>query len=158
MNIVSDYIRELKRLGLYEKTTIVITSDHGYFASSEPLSLLKTAPTPILLVKPAQTAEQAAQPLKEADQPVSNADVFPTALASEGLSPTYQGVGTNALALNDYNRVRYFDALSKDSQGVEHGVVEYKIVGDAADISNWEPTGWVFHYPEGVWRQDGLTY
>lgn len=158
MNIVSDYIRELKRLGLYEKTTIVITSDHGYFASSEPLSLLKTAATPILLVKPAQTAEQAAQPLKESDQPVSNADVFPTALASEGLSPTYQGVGTNALALNDYNRVRYFDALSKDTQGVEHGVVEYKIVGDAADISNWEPTGWVFHYPEGVWRQDGLTY
>ena len=52
--------------------------------------------------------------------------------------------------VDDPNRVRYFYQLSKDENG-EHGVVEYRIVGNANDLSNWTRTGWVRRYPEMDW-------
>mgnify|MGYP000859135023 CR=1 FL=1 len=153
MNIVSDYIRQLKEMGLYDGATIIITSDHGYFASSAPLSLLEGAVTPILLVKPPQTHEEASKPCAVSQQPATNVDVFPTALAAEGIADAGPGSGVNVLDLDDPGRIRRFCQLSKDDEGQEHGVVEYEIDGDANDFSSWRPTGWVMHYPEGNWEK-----
>ena len=153
MNLVSEYIRQLKALGLYDNATIIITSDHGYFASSAPLSLTDTAVDPILLVKPPQSSNEANQPIAISDAPVSLLDVMPTAFACAGIPDSGAGDGVNAFTVNDPNRVRTYRHLSKDDEGQEHGVVEYEIVGDSSDLGNWHPTGWVLHYPEGTWEQ-----
>ena len=152
MNTVSEYLRQLKALGLYDDATIIITADHGFFASSDPFALTDFAANPIMLVKPPETHEQASQSYAVSQQPVSNADVLPTALS--GLDCDKSEYGVNMLTENDSNRVRYFSLLSKDSEGVEHGLVEYEITGDANNINNWHPTGWI-QQADGTWVQRG---
>lgn len=153
MNTVSEYLRQLKALGLYDDATIIITADHGYFASSDPFALTDFAANPIMLVKPPETHELASQPYTVSQQPVSNADVLPTALA--GLDCDKSEYGVDMLTEDDPGRVRYFSLLSKDSEGVEHGLVEYEIAGDANDIKNWHPTGWIQDFSTGSWVQRG---
>ena len=153
MNTVSAYLRQLKELGLYDDAMVIVTADHGFFASSDPLALTDFAANPIMLVKPSETHEQASRPYVTSQQPVSNADVLPTALAGLGCDKSEYGV--NMLAQNDFGRVRYFSLLSKDDEGVEHGLVEYEIAGDANDIDNWHPTGWINDFSRGAWVQRG---
>ena len=151
MNTVSEYLRQLKALGLYDDATIIITADHGFFASSDAFALTDFAANPIMLVKPPETHEQASQPYAVSQEPVSNADVLPTALA--GLDCDKSEYGVDMLTEDDPGRVRYFSLLSKDSEGVEHGLVEYEITGDANDIKNWHPTGWIQDFSTGSWVQ-----
>ena len=57
MRIVSEYLRQLKELGVYDQSTIIITADHGrWFLTPEPLT---TTSTPIMLVKPATSGAAA---------------------------------------------------------------------------------------------------
>ena len=153
MNLVSEYLRQLKALGLYDDATIIITSDHGWFISSDPFSLTDTAVDPIMLVKPPLSAEEAAQPIVESDAPVSLLDIMPTALACAGVPDSGAGDGVNAFSVTDPDRVRTYRHLSKDAEGQEHGIVEYEIIGDSSELGNWIPTGWIMHYPEGYWEQ-----
>lgn len=156
MNIVSEYIRQLKKLGIYDQTTIMIISDHGYMSGTGNLDLTTFAANPIFLVKPAQSAQADAEPCKISQAPISLLDVMPTALTASGVSMTRQGDGMNAFDVTDANRQRFFAMLSRNSSGFEYGVVEYSIVGDANDFTNWKPTGWVMHYPrnEASWWED----
>ena len=60
MRIVSEYLRQLKELGVYDRSTIIITADHGrWFLTAEPLTATST---PIMLVKPATTGSAATGP------------------------------------------------------------------------------------------------
>ena len=159
MNIVRDYIRQLKELGLYDDATIVITADHGRYSyyntgdETQPFLSLTETSVPIMLVKPSQSASEAQEPLRTSTVPVSNDDVMPT-VASEIEGVEVTDGDTNMFATADENRVRYFYQLSKDENG-EHGIVEYEIVGDANDFANWEMTGWIKYYPEGYWDYVG---
>ena len=57
MRIVSEYLRQLKELGVYDRSTIIITADHGrWFLTPEPLT---TTSTPIMLVKQATSGAAA---------------------------------------------------------------------------------------------------
>ncbi len=155
MNIVSEYIRQLKALNLYDNATIIITADHGYFASTEPFALLDEAVTPIMMVKPAENADVASAPLQTSNQPVCNIDALPTAVADMGDvdAPTN---GTNILTQDNANRTRYFCSLSKDANQVEHGYVQYEVQGDANDIDNWTPTGWILNFDDDfTWEYRG---
>ena len=159
MNIVRDYIRQLKELGLYDSATIVITADHGRYSfyntgdASQPYLSLPETSVPIMLVKPSESSTDAAAALQISTVPVSNDDVMPTVVSCIGGLPVTTG-DVNLLATTDENRVRYFYQLSKDEAG-EHGVVEYEIIGDANDFSNWRRTGWVKRYPEQTWTYVG---
>lgn len=156
MNIVRDYIRQLKQLGLYDDATIIITADHGrhsYYNTGDPsrpfLSLDETS-VPIMLVKPAEDASEAGSALTISEAPVSTDDVMPTIAGSiEGAVISNGDV--DMLGVIDMNRVRYFYQLSKDENG-EHGIVEYEITDSANELKNWKQTGWVQHYPELTWE------
>lgn len=156
MNIVSEYIRQLKELGVYDQTTIMIISDHGYMSGTGNLDLTTFAANPIFLVKPAQSAQADAEPCKISQAPLSLLDVMPTALTASDVPMTRQGDGMNAFDVTDPNRPRIFEMLSRNSSGFEYGVVEYSIIGDANDFTTWKPTGWVMHYPrnEASWWED----
>ena len=150
MYIVAEYLRQLKELGVYDQSTIVITADHGkWFLTPEPLT---TTSTPIMLVKPAKQSaqtdgaaagavtESAAGGVQKSTMPVSHHDYLPTVAQAMGLDSSKYGSGQTFFEANDPDRVRTY--LTTDSIGLRGiGWREYAIVGDSLRISNWYETG-----------------
>lgn len=150
MYIVAEYLRQLKELGVYDQSTIVITADHGkWFLTPEPLT---TTSTPIMLVKPAKQSAQtdgaaagavtgaAAGGVQKSTMPVSHHDYLPTVAQAMGLDSSKYGSGQTFFEVNDPDRVRTY--LTTDSIGLRGiGWREYAIVGDSLRISNWYETG-----------------
>ncbi len=169
MRIVSSYIENLKELGVYDDTTIVITSDHGTWWSQ--MSDLETPKSPILLVKPARNAagfaandaassdsgaansfsagealgiadgSSPASALKVSDAPVSAGQILSTIIAATGAdNHAYGETLFDAADSPDRSTPRYFYMTA--SNGVHDvSIDEYEITGDIADISNWRKTG-----------------
>ena len=146
MYIVAEYLRQLKELGVYDRSTIVITADHGkWFLTPEPLT---TTSTPIMLVKPAKQSGQASGAAENAQgaavqksgMPVSHHDYLPTVAQAMGLDSSKYGSGQTFFEVNDPDRVRTY--LTTDSIGLRGiGWREYAIVGDSLRMSNWYETG-----------------
>ncbi|NPD31743.1 sulfatase-like hydrolase/transferase [Eggerthellaceae bacterium zg-997] len=153
MKIVSEYIRQLKEMGLYDNATIIITADHGYRSESNFAVLNgQMEMSPIMLVKQAGTAEQSAAPMKVSQNPVDTSDVMPTLVSTvEGLDRT--NYAPDMEHRTDPDRVRRFYFCTKDANLDEIGFQEMKIKGDALDFSNWSSTGMVYSYKDSTWKQ-----
>ena len=138
MRIVAEYIRQLKELGLYDSTTIVITADHGewYLTQDKPYR----ATVPILLVKPAQSAEEDAEPYKTSDAPVTAANILPTVISALGLDSSSYGKTVFEMEGASSDDTRYFYATESDGAH-DSTIKEYAVAGDANDIDNWTYTG-----------------
>ncbi len=150
MYIVAEYLRQLKELGVYDQSTVIITADHGkWFLTPEPLT---TTSTPIMLVKLAKQSAQtggaaagavtgsAAGGVQKSTMPVSHHDYLPTVAQAMGLDSSKYGSGQTFFGVNDPDRVRTY--LTTDSIGLRGiGWREYAIVGDSLRISNWHETG-----------------
>ncbi len=142
MQVVKEYIHQLKELGLYDNTTLIVTADHGVWdLTQDPL---QWAVSPIMLAKPSYSADDpnAAAPLTISATPVSHDDIQATVLAA--MNGDESNYGTSLFEQNDPNRIRYFDALT-NAGGNEQRFVEYAIKGNALNLDNWEKTGieWV---------------
>lgn len=74
LNIVYEYIGQLKKMGTYDDSTIVVMADHG--APHTGIS------NPLLLVKPRGSTGE----LRISSAPVCQADVIPTVLSDLGLN------------------------------------------------------------------------
>lgn len=133
MRMVGDYLDQLKALGVYDRTTVIITADHGnYYHISTPL---KTPATPIMLVKPAGASDE---PLAVSDAAVAAQDVMPTVL--EALGADSQGYGEPMWSLSDPDRPRRYLMTTSDGSH-DQEILEYEIKGDALDLDNWKLTG-----------------
>ncbi len=145
--IVEAYIAELKRLGVYENTSFIITADHGdwYLTDND----IQTPSNPVIMYKPAgQTAEEAAQPMQISDAPVWHYDI---------LAQTLKDMGVDQQTLSNYTtpldevhegdvRPRYYiETLSNGKRDIF--VREFVINGNANDINDWSLTG-------NEWRVD----
>jgi len=144
IHIVTEYINQLKELGVYENTTIIITADHGYWTIT--LDPIQETSTPIMFVKPEQSAELDALPIKVDEKPVSHLDMQATVLDAMGkdwseYSSRDEWAGYSMLGEIDPNRVRYY--LTTDSLPDLTAVAfrEYMIDGNALVWSNWHETG-----------------
>ncbi len=141
--IVRTYLDELKRLGLYDSTTVVITADHGtwYLTPDE----INGVSTPIIFVKPAQSAEADSVPCQISQQPVSHYDLQATMLKGMGASQdVLDHYGEYNQAIEDRNdpadRLRYY--LMTTSNGkLDTSWREYEISGDSQDFANWHLDG-----------------
>ena len=141
--IVRTYLDELKRLGLYDSTTVVITADHGtwYLTPDE----INDVTTPIIFVKPAQSAEADSVPCQISQQPVSHYDLQATMLKGMGASQdVLDHYGEYNQAIEDRNdpadRLRYY--LMTTSNGkLDTSWREYQISGDSQVFSNWHLDG-----------------
>lgn len=144
LHIMKTYIAQLKELGVYENTTIIITADHGYWTIT--LDPIEETSTPIMFVKPEQSAELDALPMVTDEKPVSHLDLQATILDAMGLdyseySEREEWAGYSMLGYIDPDRVRYY--LTTDSMEDLTAVQfrEYEIDGNALDWSNWRETG-----------------
>ena len=140
--IVKEYCNQLKRLGVYENTTIIVTADHGYWTLT--MDPIEETSTPIMFVKPAQSAALDALPMVTDEKPVSQGDLQATILDAMGLEygeyATHEYQGFSMFDDIDPNRVRLY--LTTDSEGLqEMRFREYVINGNALVWENWSETG-----------------
>lgn len=133
--IVSEYIRQMKQLGIYDNSTIVVTADHGYWDLVENLS----SPTsPILLVKPALNAGESSEPLRISSVPTGHVDYPATIIDAVGGDASKYG--NTVFQIPDGDRVRYYYMTASDGKE-DTFVKELEINGDVLDFSNWQLTG-----------------
>lgn len=136
--ILFSYFDQLKELGIYDKTTIVILGDHGR-APNETDShhkKLKGAITTALLIKPAGDAhgELAFDRYSE----LSN-DNFPASILEfAGIDHSCFGNSYSDIIKNDLHPDRYFQSVKFVNYGSLQYTARYRITGDARDFDNWE--------------------
>ena len=153
-HILSEYLRQLKQLGVYDQSTIIVTADHGeWYLTDEPL----TEPTsPIIFVKPAQDAGADAAPCAISQEPASHKDLQATMLKGMGASQdVLDHYGEFNVALEDRHdpadRLRTYCMLTHDGKR-DYDLLEYQIVGDVSDFNNWHLDGNDWRNEE-AWKQ-----
>ncbi len=135
MNVVYSYLEELKKIGLYENTTVIITADHGENFSKEQL---EQSTNPILFIKPAGVGDD--KDLTVSDIYASQEDILPT-IATICKLPAMQTEGINLFDAKevDQNRVRkHCYTVVKNNEQV--ALRTYLIKGSSLDFNNWEDT------------------
>ena len=150
MLIVFAYLNEMRRLGVYDDATIIITGDHGRFNKEDPLT---EAPPLAMLVKPGKHVADAmgaadykhAHPsdwgLAVSDMPTEHVDMLPTVIAAIGGDPA--PYGPTVYQVDDPNRKRiYINTLPYNN--IDHDLIEYELVGVVNDLANWVPTGYMW--------------
>lgn len=145
LEIVNDYLDQMRSLGIYENSTIIIMADHGKSGGGETLDLPHKTAVPLLLVKPAGASTEA---IKTSDAPVSHTDFIPTVLSSFSLphdGQTFFEIPENS----DRERYYYYSALYTDEEG-EIELREYNVTGDARYTENYHFTGntWDIQYSD----------
>ena len=128
--IVYEYLDQLKGLGLYENSVIVIMGDHGNFLGNDLERPARTG----LMVKPAGAA---GTPLQVSHAPVSPGQLHATLM--EGLFGDSEGFGP-----------AFFDVREGDDVTREYAINlwRYVITGDGRDFNNWRYIG---KYPSEFW-------
>jgi arylsulfatase A-like enzyme len=137
LKIVDEYLRQLKELGVYDQSTIIVTADHGDWYLAPDIA---DAISPILLVKPAGTAEENAEPCQISDALTGHMDLSATLVdAMGGDSSSW---GTRIQDATDEPRLRYFRSTSVEGENHTYTwIKEWQIDGDALDFDDWSLTG-----------------
>ena len=140
MKMVSEYLSQLKTLGVYDNSTIIITADHGYwFWGDDPL---QRPGSPIMLVKPAKDGEAQTEPIVFSDAPISQFDLHATimkAITGDGskYGTAFEDVSEDAPRLRQY--------VHPTHDGVNDWLfIEYEIDGYVLDFDHWHTTGQVW--------------
>lgn len=139
LRAVEAYLDELRRLGIYDQTTVIVTADHGEWYLADEIG---GPSSPFLLVKPSETAAEAAEPLKVSHAPVSQRDLPATLLKAMG-DEDYSAWGRAVDEVGeDERRTRLYDATSVvGEKHVYTAIKEWAIDGDVQDWSAWSKTG-----------------
>lgn len=134
MKMVYEYLDQMKELGVYDGATIIITADHGNVATDLPQAV-----APILFVKPAHAD---AGPLKVSHAPISHTDIFPTIIQEAGGEFESYGSGKPVFSIGENEqRTRILHKADMTPDWKETWVVDYAIMGNSKDLSNWERRG-----------------
>ena len=129
---VSEYLRQLKELGIYDNSTIIVTADHG---RSGTLTELDDARVVSLFYKP----RGAKGDIKESMSPQQLSNVRPTVLKEMGLEYKSYGTPFDEVAEDaDITRYVYASGASADLKIREENLITYEIKGDANDFRNWK--------------------
>ncbi len=131
-HIVYEYLDQLKKLGMYESSTIIITGDHG--ARKNDFSPLEEPIVTALFVKP---SGKAGTPLEFNHAPVSPDQFRPFIYAEAGLPHEELGK-TYFEVTEDSNAPRYlYHRLIRKNNSPEKLLI-YQVKGDANQFKNWE--------------------
>lgn len=130
-HIVYEYLNQLKALGKYKDSTIIIMADHGaraddYYDLSQPI-------VAGLFVKPSGAE---GVPLQNNSAPVSVENFMPTIYQACGLEYSHLGKTYFEVAEKD-TTPRYVYQFLLESAEYPRRLLTYEIIGDANDIANW---------------------
>lgn len=139
--IIYEYIEEMKRLGLYEDATIIITGDHPAALSDSKLigeaskSDNGTRVTAMLFKRSGESGTA----LKTNTAQISQDELWNTVYESEGLTSLKTGDSFFDIPEGEERTRRYLFEMSvklEDGSRADE-IVTYKIVGSARDRDNW---------------------
>lgn len=140
MRMVSEYLRQLKELGVYDDSTIIISCDHGTWIWDEvPLEVPNS---PIMLVKPAGTQGQN-DPIEFSYAPISQLDLHATIMKAITGDGSKYGTAFDEIP-EDVPRKRIYIHPTIDVPPDDSSFVEYEIDGYTLDFGNWHTTGKVW--------------
>ena len=128
--MIKFYLSEMKRLGVYDSSTVIITGDHP--RARDDGKIPEQPRVTSLFVKP----EGAAGELQYSTAQVSQENLIPTMVKSAGIKTDIDYGLSYFEVPEDVDRVRYhkFELTVKpDSE-----IVTFKITGDGNDFGNWE--------------------
>lgn len=135
IEIVNEYVRQLKELGVYDSSTIIVTADHGNWGLVEELE----GPTsPILLVKPAADDGESESPVEVSTVPTGHVDYPATVIDAVGGDSSKWG--ETVFEVTDGARTRYYYMTASDGKR-DRALKEFEINGDVLDFDNWQLTG-----------------
>lgn len=133
------YFDQMKKLGIYDNSTIIVLGDHGrapFEIEREGKDGIESAITTALLVKPKNAN---AEPLKfDRESELSN-DFFPASILEyAGIDHEKFGYSFNDIINGGLHPERYFQTYDFGGYGRVIYKTLYKITGDARDFNNWE--------------------
>lgn len=134
--IIDEYISELKRLGVYDNTTIVITGDHGYpyTDTDNLLDYMEDGTRTCVFIKP-KNSKTSGITVKHTQASV--ADIMPTVVKDIKLKTSHD-YGESLFDIDENEtrtRTYYHSRITGNSKLI---LDKYKITGDAADKNNWK--------------------
>lgn len=156
LRIIEAYVRKLDEAGLLDKTTIIVTADHGKWgdaSSTEINRAFRHPPTPLMLVK--YPDSDMSRPLAVSHAPVAHEDLFATVIDGCGLDASAYGRTIREIAEYEKRERRYYHTAYSIDDGGELVLKEYRIDGDANTFDSWTYTGnyWeILHSPYFVSR------
>ncbi len=167
LKLMGLYLNQLKEIGAYDNSTILIVSDHGMgqgnaiqydpvkkdYVKSGKHGYRRAAAKSIFLMKPPEQRG----PLSRSAAPVSGVDVAPSIAAAAGINiSNFEGKDVQKIAeTEERTRVFNFYTFSTwDSKYLED-FESYEIKGDVRDQSSWNRIGMV---TESVKVKNKKTY
>ena len=128
--IIDRYLREMKRLGVYEDATILITGDHG-----AALNDTREVREPRLTALFAKPSGSGSEPLRISAAQVSHEDLWATVFRSEGLDGAGD-YGTSVFEVAEgTDRTRYHRWQTYMRRSLDEYV--YEVTGAGKTFSNW---------------------
>lgn len=153
VTLLTMYLEELKKLGVYDNSTIMIVSDHGngvfntnqYVPETQSYRQLKkygfarSAAKSIFLVKKRNAKGQ----LKRSQKPVSGIDIAPTIARKAGFPEVgFEGLDVDRIGEADVRErfYNFYKFTTWDTKYLEN-FDTYTINGDVRDDDAWQSTG-----------------
>ena len=146
LKIAETYIQDLKDLGVYDKSTIIITADHGDW---ETHSLPTEPSVPILIVKPATDGNAQNAPVFS-NAPVGHEDLFATILDAMGANGSRYGSTLSEIeaqyGADPSARVRdTYMAAADEGFATINDLFLFTVQGDARNWDSWTYTDTTWH-------------
>lgn len=137
MNMIFKYIAELKEKGLYDNTTIIITSDHGATEGVQYIDYLTSARVLTLMIKPAFADME--QYLQISNKQICQDNLRASIVSYFGLDST--GYGRTIESIDDHEDITRYVWWQKSEPSTtkrDISMVTYEVKGDANDFTNWQ--------------------
>ena len=135
MRMIFSYLDELKALGLYDDTTVIITTDHGRPPKvNGDISDVSDSRVCTLMIKPA--GESTGASLQLSHRQVCQDNLRASILSYFGLDSTPYGRTIESIG-EEEPMTRYVWIRGERGE-IRNKLFTFKITGDANDFSNWE--------------------
>ena len=129
--IINRYLSEMKRLGVYEDSTVIITGDHASIGSDSDTPM--NPHTVPILFKPSGSSDG----FEKSAAPAAHENIIPSILKSEGMSPEGLASALGDIPENAQIPRRYYFQCRDKQASTKYIQYEYEIVGSARDYRNW---------------------
>ena len=137
--IIFEYIRQMKRLGIYDNSTIIVVGDHGRPLSEINSSRSEVLESPIVTTLLIKEAGESGSLKLDSTTELHNNYLAASIMEYAGLDHSDYGYSYNDIIAGDPHFDRYFTALIKGR--LDNGklyFLTYKVTGNARDFDNWE--------------------